>query len=192
MENLIKPMDAVENLLTRNSVSKLTEPYPSKDEMKLIYKAALRAPDHAWLRPSRFIEVTGKGLEKLSNIFVDYISNTSNEVSELLLSKYKNAPFRAPMIIILVSQPKDHPKVPEIEQILSTSAAAQNILLALHALNYGAIWRTGKVALNDEIGKYFDLEKNSKILGYIYIGTPSIEPKQIPDLDIDDFVTRWE
>ena len=34
--------------------------------------------------------------------------------------------------------------------------------------------------------------KNSKILGYIYIGTPSIEPKQIPDLDIDDFVTRWE
>ena len=185
-------MDALENLLTRNSVSKLTEPYPSKYEIKLIYKAALRAPDHAWLRPSRFIEVTGKGLEKLSNIFVDYISNTSNEVSELLLSKYKNAPFRAPMIIILVSQPKDHPKVPEIEQILSTSAAAQNILLALHALNYGAIWRTGKVSLNDEIGKYFDLEKNSKILGYIYVGTPSIEPKQIPDLDIDDFVTRWE
>ena len=35
-------------------------------------------------------------------------------------------------------------------------------------------------------------KKNSKILGYIYIGTPSIEPKQIPDLDIDDFVTRWE
>ena len=65
MENLIKRMDAVENLLTRNSVSKLTEPYPSKDEMKLIYKAALRAPDHAWLRPSRFIEVTGKGIRKV-------------------------------------------------------------------------------------------------------------------------------
>ena len=96
------------------------------------------------------------------------------------------------MIIILVCQPKDHPKVPEIEQILSTSTAAQNILLALHALNYGAIWRTGKVSLNNEISKYFDLEENSKILGYIYVGTPSIEPKQIPDLDIDDFVTRWE
>ena len=53
-------MDAIENLLTRNSVSKLTEPYPSRDEMKLIYKAALRAPDHAWLRPSRFIEVKKK------------------------------------------------------------------------------------------------------------------------------------
>ena len=65
MENLIKRMDAIENLLSRNSVSKLIEPYPTNDEMELVYKAALRAPDHAWLRPSKFIEVTGKGLEKL-------------------------------------------------------------------------------------------------------------------------------
>ena len=49
------------NLLTRNSPRELTTPFPSKDEMHEIYEAALRAPDHAWLRPSRFIEVTGTG-----------------------------------------------------------------------------------------------------------------------------------
>ena len=59
-------MDAITNLLTRNSPRELTAPIPSKDEMHEIYQAALRAPDHAWLRPSRFIEVTGKGLEKLN------------------------------------------------------------------------------------------------------------------------------
>ena len=45
------------NLLTRNSPRELTTPFPSRDEMQEIYQAALRAPDHAWLRPTRFIEV---------------------------------------------------------------------------------------------------------------------------------------
>ena len=89
MEGLINFMDAIKNLLTRNSISKLSDPYPSKDEMELVYQSALRAPDHAWLRPSKFIQVTGDGLEKLSQIFVNYISGKTKDVSELLLSKYK-------------------------------------------------------------------------------------------------------
>ena len=40
--------------------------------MDTVYQAALRAPDHAWLRPSRFIEVTGKGLDKLSDLFLEF------------------------------------------------------------------------------------------------------------------------
>ena len=58
-------MDAITNLISRNSPRELTTPIPSKNQMDTVYQAALRAPDHAWLRPSRFIEVTGKGLDKL-------------------------------------------------------------------------------------------------------------------------------
>ena len=53
-------MDAITNLISRNSPRELTTPMPSKNQMDKVYQAALRAPDHAWLRPSRFIEVTGK------------------------------------------------------------------------------------------------------------------------------------
>tara|TARA_B100000902_G_C26596254_1_gene568243 strand:- start:59 stop:415 length:357 start_codon:yes stop_codon:yes gene_type:complete len=116
--------DALKNILNRNSPRELSEPYPSKAEMETIYQAALRAPDHAWQRPSRFIQVTGKGLEKLSSIFVDFAKENIEGVSDETLQKYKDAPFRAPMIIILVSEIKIHPKVPEIEQMLSTAAAA--------------------------------------------------------------------
>lgn len=185
-------MDAIENILNRNSNKKLQSPHPNKDEMKLVYKAALRAPDHAWLRPSEFIEVTGKGLDKLSKIFTDYIEGTNQDSNDLVLQKYKNAPYRAPMIIVLVTNVKEHPKVPAIEQMLSTAAAAQNILLALNALNYGAIWRTGVLSLNDQIGKYFNFNKNQNILGYLYVGSCSGEPKKIPNLNIDEFVTKWE
>ena len=95
--------EALNNILNRNSPRELSEPHPTEKEMELIYQAALRAPDHAWQRPSRFIQVTGKGLEKLSSIFVDFAKDNIEDVTDETLQKYREAPFRAPMIVIPVS-----------------------------------------------------------------------------------------
>ena len=181
-------MDALENILNRVSARTLAEPYPSKDEMDTVYKAALRAPDHAWLRTSSFIEVKGKGLDKLSDIFINY-GKSIPDISDEILDKYKNAPYRAPMIIILVNTVKEHPKVPEIEQKLSTATAAQNIMLALNSMNYSCIWRTGKLAFNRNVQNDLGLNENQEILGYLYVGTETGVKKKIPELDIDDFVS---
>ena len=181
-------MDALKNILNRVSARELAQPYPSNDEMKLIYQAALRAPDHAWLKPSSFIEVKDEGLDKLSKIFHEY-ALTLDGLSEEIINKYKNAPYRAPMIIILVSSFKEHPKVPAIEQKLSTATAAQNISLALNAMKYSCIWRTGKLAFNKTIQEKLGLSTNQEILGYLYIGTEVGKKKKIPSLDIDDFVS---
>ena len=108
-------------------------------------------------------------------------------ISEIL-KKYKEAPFRAPMIIVLVSNYKEHPKVPAIEQKLSTATAAQNIMLALNAMKYSCIWRTGKLAFNKSIQKSIGLNENQEIIGFIYVGTETGKKKQIPTLDIDEFV----
>ena len=93
------------------------------------------------------------------------------------------------MIVILVNTYKDHPKVPAIEQKLSTATAAQNIMLALNAMNYACIWRTGKLAFNKTVQKSLGLDNNQEILGYLYIGTEVGTKKKIPSLDIDDFVS---
>ena len=181
-------MDALNNILNRVSARELAEPHPTESEMEKVYKAALRAPDHAWLRPSSFIEVKGDGLNRLSNIFLEYAKNQT-DITNQIIQKYKNAPFRAPMIIILVNTFKEHPKVPAIEQKLSTATAAQNIMLALNTMNYSSIWRTGKLAFNKEIQTKLNLSDNQEILGYLYIGTSIGENKKIPNLDIDDFVS---
>ena len=180
-------MDAIDNILNKVSARELADPYPTKEEMETVYKAALRAPDHAWLRPSSFIEVKDNGLKKLSNIFKKYAQD--NNFSEDIIKKYKQAPVRAPMILILVNTYKEHPKVPAIEQKLSTAASAQNITLALNAMNYSSIWRTGKLAFNKDVQKELDLQDNQEILGYLYIGTEVGTKKKIPSLDIDDFVS---
>ena len=184
-------MDAIKNLLSRNSINKLVSPHPTPSEMDIIYQAALRAPDHANLKPSYFIEITGSGLEKLSNTFIKYAKENIDNLGPEKIKKYKNAPHRAPMIIVIISNIIKHEKVPEIEQILSTSAATQNMLLALHAMNYGAIWRTGIFALNDKIGNYLGIKNNQHILGYLYVGTPAKKPKAIPEIDINKYITKW-
>ena len=171
----------------RVSARELSSPYPTKDEMDLVYKAALRAPDHAWLRPTSFIEVKDEGLDRLSKIFFDF-ANSKENITEEVLDKYKNAPYRAPMIVILINTVKEHPKVPAIEQKLSTATAAQNLMLALNALNYASIWRTGKLAFNELVQKDLGLTSDQEILGYLYIGTEIGKKKKVPSLDIDKFV----
>jgi nitroreductase len=184
--------DALKNILERNSHRSLVEPIPGGEEMELVYKAALRAPDHAWLRPTSFIEVQGEGLNRLSQAFGDYAKKHISNLEADKLEKYKAAPFRAPMVIILINTPKQHVKVPETEQIMSSAAAAQNILLALNSLGYAGIWRTGTFALNKNICKYLELNSDQQVLGYLYVGTPEGAAKKIPNLDPKDYVTKWK
>ena len=153
--------------------------------MNNIYKAALRAPDHAWLRPTSFIEIKDKGIEKLSKIFEEF---ASKNVDQKNIDKYKNAPYRAPMIIAIVNTYKEHPKVPKIEQMLSTAASVQNILLALNALKYSSIWRTGKVAFNKFVDKKLGLKANQTIVGFIYVCKNKGKQKNIPKINSREFV----
>ena len=92
-------MDAINNITTRNSARELIEPHPSAQEMETVFEAALRAPDHAWLRPSKFIQITGDGRDKLSQIFIKTAHELNKELTETQIVKYTEAPFRAPMII---------------------------------------------------------------------------------------------
>ena len=162
-------------LQNRTSHRNLTEPHPTSDEMEEVYKTALRSPDHAWLKPSRFIEVTGEGLTKLSNIFYTFAKDHLDISDPDILNKYKNAPYRAPMIVILITNLKEHPKVPYIEQKLSTAASGQNILNALEILGYSGIWRTGKLAFSSKLADMLGLDSSMEIVGFLYIGSKEAE-----------------
>ena len=185
-------METLEAIQTRNSVPLLTDPAPTSEEMSEVYKGALRAPDHAKLRPWKFIEVRGDSRDKLAKIFIDTATALNSDLSENEISKLEKAPHRAPMVIILAANIKEHPKVPEIEQIISLGAAAQNILLGIHEIGYSAVWRTGNMAFNPEITKFLGLEENFKIIGYLYVGTSTGKEKPIPELEIQDFLEVWD
>lgn len=185
-------MKTLDALLTRVSNPSLSDPAPTKEHMYLVYQAALRAPDHAWLRPWRFIQVTGKGRGKLANTLL-ISAKKKSEVSEEMKKKILSMPLRAPMIIIVCANIVNRSNVPPIEQIQSCAAATQNILLALHDMGYGAFWRTGVFSSNNNkyISKELGLSKNTEVLGYLYVGTAKAKSKEIPILKNSDFVSIW-
>ena len=65
-------------------------------------------------------------------------------------------------------------------------------MLALNALNYGAIWRTGNFAFNNKISEKFGLNDNQMVIGYIYIGTPAGKKKSLPKMNTEDYLSIWD
>ena len=49
--------------------------------------------------------------------------------------------------------------------------AAQNIMLAAHALGYGAMWKTGDPAYDPRVKRALGLEESDAIVAFLYLGT---------------------
>ena len=99
----IQAMTALKTILNRKSIPLMEKPIPTQKELKNIYKAALRAPDHGTLTPWKFIEVSGNKRNLLSEIFVKATKKILKNPNDNTIQKVKNAPFRAPLIIIVVA-----------------------------------------------------------------------------------------
>lgn len=182
---------ALEVLTQRVSVAQLSGPDILPEQMQVLFEAALRAPDHAWLRPSRYLTVQGAARERLGEIFLASAPDREN-LSEEKQQKLLKAPLRAPLVIVAICRVQEHPKVPPLEQLLSTGAGVQNILNAAWALGLGAIWRTGDVAHNPGVAQALGLAADEQIVGFVYVGHINTTPKPVPELNQQDFVRAWE
>jgi nitroreductase len=179
-------MDAIDLLLQRNSAGKLAAPAPSEAELALMFAAAMRAPDHAWLRPWRFLLIEGAARERLGNLMVS-VAGAEGDKADQLRAKA----LRAPVIVAVVVKLASHPKVPETEQYLSAACVAHGLLLAAEALGYAGIWRTGDFAYAAETRRGLGLADNERLVGFIYLGTRDGVTKPLPRPDWKEFVTRW-
>ncbi len=185
-------MNNLELLLSRKSHNKLEAPAPSDEQLDILFKAALRAPDHALLRPWRYRVYQGDALLELGDLFAQAMLNESPDTSADKLDKIKQKPLRAPMVIVASVVIQEHPKVPEIEQILSSGASVQNILMAAHFQNIGAMWRTGGMAFNSYLHQLLAMEKTEQITGFIYLGQEVGEKRPAKPFEIEEFVTRFK
>lgn len=164
-------MDAIELLTTRCSNGKLTEPAPDDETIDLAMQAALRAPDHGALRPWRLQIVRGDARAKLGEVFAEALLRREPGAAAEALDKARSRPMRAPLIIIVSARCCDHAKIPEVEQLLSAGAAAQNVMLALHARGFAGIWRTGQLAYDPHVRTSLGLDSGDHIVGFIYAGS---------------------
>ena len=184
-------MDALEALHQRVSVSKLTAPAPDAEQREVLFKAALRAADHGQMRPWRFLVVEGEGLSALCELFCAAAVSDDPDLVREVQDSYRKMPHRAPMIIVVIAACQVNPKVPEIEQVISAGAAAQNMITAAYALGLGAIWKTGAMAYHPVVIRGLGLQENEQIIGYLYIGTPTSPLGKANPRSTSDFFANW-
>jgi nitroreductase len=184
-------MNLLEALQNRNSSTRLEEPAPDESTLGGWFEAAIRAPDHGRLRPWRFIVIRGESRNKLASLFVRSAEKLDPELTEAEKTKLLSAPLRAPLIVVVVASVTEHPKIPEVEQLLSAGCAAHNILLAAEATGFAGIWRTGAMAYNLDVMSGLGLEPNEKIVGFLYLGARSGAAKSLPALETGEYVSQW-
>jgi nitroreductase len=169
-------VNAIDAILTRTSVGALTEPAPPDDVLALALQCALAAPDHGRLRPARFVLLQHEARARLGQAMADALRKRHPDTTPANLERETKKPLRAPLVIVAACAPQEG-TIPLIEQLLSVGASVENMLLALHAQGFGAMWRTGDAAYDDDVKRALGLAPTDQIVGFVYVGTPASAPK---------------
>jgi nitroreductase len=184
-------MEAYEALITRVSPAEIGDPAPGDETLQKIIAAALRAPDHGRLHPWRFLAIRGEGRSRLGDVFAAAYQKREPNATPEVLERERQKPLRGPLLIVAVARIDESSRIPAVEQLLSAGAAAQNIMLASHALGFAAMWKTGDAAYDPAVKEALGLEASEAIAGLLYIGTPKVMPKPPAPVDPADYVRSW-
>ena len=189
-------VDAIDVLLARRSIGRLTEPAPDAVELARILEAAVAAPDHGELRPWKFVVLEGEAKDAFGEVlaasYLARVEAIGASPSEGQLKKERTKLGRAPLVIVVCAINRHSDEIPWVEQLLAAGAAAQNILLAATALGFGSMWRTGPAAYDHRVLRAVGLDDRDAIVGFIYLGTPN-PGRELPphEPELNGVVEHW-
>ena len=169
----------------------LVGPGPAPGQLDAMLAIAARSPDHGKLAPWRFVVVE----DERRGAFADLLEATwlTDHPGAAAHEREAARQFatQAPALVVVLSAPVAGNKIPLWEQELSAGAAAMNLLHAAHAMGFAAGWLTGWPAFSDTVRDAFG-DATQRLVGFIFIGTPSRELDERPRPDLAAIVSRWQ
>lgn len=161
---------------SRQNVSpkRLVEPAPDAAQVRRIFEAAAAAPDHDRLLPWRFVVVPAEHRALLGEAFALALVDRDPGATCDAIDAAREKAYRAPLLMLAVARlaPPGDP-VPDSERILSLGCAIQNMLLAAHALGFGAGLTSGQALGSSRMRELFSLAEGEHPVCFVNIGTVS-------------------
>jgi nitroreductase len=193
----------------RRSIRNYTDEKVTEEELRIILESARQAPSGENAQPWRFVVVkdpknkkflsdlcrrgsgrrfTGEFLSKqMQERFKGLKDEAKREAAfKKLTSGNVSAFVNESDVIIIVSGRKDVWDLP-----FDTSAAIENMLLAVTALGLGACWLVAPcIDVRDEmvLNEYFGIPDGYKTISIIAVGKPSRIPRPRPRLPLEELV----
>lgn len=176
-------------LATRRSVSPQTliVPGPDAEQLAELLRLAARVPDHGKLSPWRFVilEAAAKA-PFVDRLRVMAARQEQREKAEAVLAKIETPP----LTVGVISRPQEG-KIPAWEQELSAGAVCMTLLIAAHAMGFGASWITDWYAFDPEALALLGARPGERVAGFIHIGTPGETPLERVRPDVEALTRPW-
>jgi len=168
-------LDAALTLIhTRQHVSpkRLGDPGPDPVQIETILGAAGAAPDHGQLTPWRLVVIPPERRHLLGSAFAEALAERDSEATEAQRQDARAKASRGPFLVLVIARldPElgdTHPQ----ERIISAGCAIQNMLLAAHALGFGAGLSSGRALYSRQMRSLFQLGEHEQPLCFLTVGT---------------------
>jgi nitroreductase len=185
--------DAADRIRERRSVraADILEPGPSETEINELLEIASRVPDHGKLGPWRFLIFDGNSRQKFGELLRKQFAKTNPDSNEAILEREYTRFMRAPTIIGVISKVDPASRIPEWEQVLSSGAVCQNLLVGASLMGFAAQWLTEWYAYDEVIAKSLGLTENERVSGFIYIGSAREKPTERGRPDLKSRISKW-
>lgn len=160
--------------------------------IKQILDNANRAPTHKNTEPWRFTVFADEGLQRFSRLQAEvYTKFAGDKFKQAKLQNLTNYPLMSSHVIAIGMKRNKENAVPEIEEIIATACAIENIYLTVNAYELGGYLSTGGITYFEESKRYFDLEPDDKLIGFFYIGYPAILPEALSKRKPVEDKVKW-
>jgi nitroreductase len=188
----------IDFLLTRSSapIPELREPAPSQAEVDTLIRIASRVPDHGRLAPWRFILYRGEARAQIGEKLAALAEQREGPLSDARREQERARFTRAPLVIGVVHTPRENPKIPQWEMLLSGGAAAMNLVIAANAMGYHTNWITNWYSDVPEGREILGLAPHERVVGFVHIGTFKGEiverPRPDPATLVSEYSGPWK
>ena len=165
-------MEILEGIYSRRSIRHFKDIPVEGDQITEIIKAGTWAPSGLNNQPWRFVVVTDR--------------STLDELSSM--TKYGKIILEAPACIcVLIDKETMYDEVKDHQAI---GACIQNMLLAAHSINLGAVW-LGEILNNSEgVLKLLELDSTLGLMAVVALGHPSAPPRTSTRKDVTEVIIK--
>lgn len=186
-------LEAIRLLALRRSTPAdfLGPPGPDAKTLADILRIAARVPDHRRVTPFRFIVFEGDGRARFGKVLTTAFLAIEPDAEPKRIDYEKNRFMRAPVVVAVISCVDRVHRTPEWEQLMTTGAVGQTMLLAASAYGFAAQWITEWCAYDEKVLKALGLQEHERVAGFVYIGAAKEDPKERPRPVMEDIISYY-